>query len=302
MRAGVRAAARRGRWKYRKLRWRWRRRLLRLRQAFFSPLGMTSLAFFPFVLAMAASAALMGSEARSTGAGTPADLELRPTVSEAAVERYGELRLEVVRAYAVRYRVPMQLAGLIHETALVERIDPGLAFRLVRVESSFRPQAVGPAGSVGLAQVKPSTARWLDSTVTRERLFEAETNLRLGFRYLRMLLNVYGHDTRLALLAYNRGPGTVAGLLALGEDPGNGYASRVLGTTAPPARGPAPAESEASGPVGHQAHQASGPAESEGSGPAGEESPSRPPEAVEPDGALPEPDGASPDKESAGSS
>lgn len=230
MRAMARSLARKGRWKYRKLRWRLRRRLLLLRRAFSSPLGIASLSLFPFVIATAASAALLGSEPLRPGPGASSDLDLRPTLSEAAVERYRELRLEVVREYGVRHRVPPQLAGLIHEIALTERIDPDVAFRLVRVESSFRSHAISPAGAVGLAQVRPSTARWLDSTVTRERLFEAETNLRLGFRYLRMLLNQHEHDIRLALLAYNRGPGTVAALLALGEDPGNGYAARVLGT------------------------------------------------------------------------
>ena len=97
----------------------------------------------------------------------------------------------------------------------------------MRVESSFRQGAIGPAGSIGLSQVQPKTAAWLDPSVTRDDLFEMETNLQLGFRYLRLLIDRYG-DTRLALLAYNRGPGTVDAMLAAGEDPANGYAARVL--------------------------------------------------------------------------
>lgn len=178
---------------------------------------------------MAASAVLLRAEGprHEGGSGFQGPI---PTQADLALAPYRQLRDEVVGAYATRFRVPHRLAGIIHETAVQERIDPDLAFRLVRTESAFRQRAVGPAGAVGLAQVKPSTARWLDTTVTRERLFEAETNLRLGFRYLRMLLRMYDHDTRLALLAYNRGPGTVAALLSIGEDPGNGYAGRVLGT------------------------------------------------------------------------
>ena len=84
-------------------------------------------------------------------------------------------------------------------------------------------------GSIGYTQVQPNTARWLDPSVTRDDLFETETNLQLGFRYLRMLMDRY-RDTRVALLAYNRGPGTVEALLANGEDPANGYAARVLGS------------------------------------------------------------------------
>lgn len=176
---------------------------------------------------MAASAALLHADSETREA-EPIVGPVR-TEGERALAGYTGLRDRMLERYAARYRVPRALAGLIHETAASERIDVDLAFRLVRTESSFRARAVGPMGAVGLAQVRPSTARWLDSTVTRERLFEAETNLRVGFRYLRKLLDMYAHDTRLALLAYNRGPGTVAALLSLGEDPGNGYADRVLG-------------------------------------------------------------------------
>jgi soluble lytic murein transglycosylase-like protein len=96
------------------------------------------------------------------------------------------------------------------------------------VESSFKQRAVGPQGSIGFTQVQPNTARWLDPSVTAEDLFDLDTNLQLGFRYLRMLIDRYG-STRLALLAYNRGPGTVEAVLREGLDPANGYAERVLG-------------------------------------------------------------------------
>jgi soluble lytic murein transglycosylase-like protein len=52
-------------------------------------------------------------------------------------------------------------------------------------------------------------------------------NLRLGFRYLRMMLEQYDGDLHLALLAYNRGPGRVDGILRAGGDPNNGYSSNV---------------------------------------------------------------------------
>ena len=136
-------------------------------------------------------------------------------------------RLERTRAYADGFGIERRLAERIYDAAVNEGIDIDLAFRLVKVESSFRQRAVGPAGSIGFTQVQPRTARWLDPSVSREDLFETETNLRLGFRYLKMLLDRY-RSTRMALLAYNRGPATVATVLAAGEDPANGYARRVL--------------------------------------------------------------------------
>jgi soluble lytic murein transglycosylase-like protein len=111
-----------------------------------------------------------------------------------------------VAYYSRQFRIRGDLAGMIFDAARSQGIDPELAFRLIRVESSFRQRVV--------------------------KLFETETNLTLGFRYLRMLLDRYDNDTRLALLAYNRGPGKVGALLAMGKDPANGYARRVLGEVA----------------------------------------------------------------------
>jgi len=154
----------------------------------------------------------------------------RSIASELALRGVGLRRAQRVSDYAARYKIDWSLAARIHDAAVAAQIDPNLAYRLVRVESSFRQRVIGPAGSIGFTQVQPRTARWLDPTITRDDLFEMETNLKLGFRYLRMLIDRYG-DTRIALLAYNRGPGTVEALLADGGDPANGYATRVLGRT-----------------------------------------------------------------------
>ena len=138
-------------------------------------------------------------------------------------------RLQVVQAYSSEYRIPADRAMLIYDIALAERLNPELAFNLVRVESGFKRRAVSSAGAIGYTQVRPSTAKWLDPTVEAKDLFNAEINLHLGFRYLKYLLDEYNQDTRLALLAYNRGPGRVGDLMALGIDPANGYAKAVLG-------------------------------------------------------------------------
>lgn len=239
--------------KHRKARWVLRRRLRSLRRAGTGvgtgAAGKAWLALSPMlvVVYVAASATLADAYLDTGRSGTTSLLETR---GQRSLERYREVRLTAARPWAEAFGISVGLADLIHSAALDEGLDPALAFRLVRVESSFRRKAVGPAGSVGYTQVKPSTARWLDPTVTREKLFEAETNLRLGFRYLGMLLRQYDNDARLALVAYNRGPGTVAAILAMGQDPANGYAMRVLGR--PPGQGDteAAADEEASEDAG----------------------------------------------------
>ena len=165
---------------------------------------------------------------------------LEAQVAEAKAEAMGALsdlaqleaeieQLRLVQRFSTDYRIPADLADAIHEAAQRENLELGVAFRLVATESSFRKRAISPVGAIGYTQVMPSTAAWLDPGVTEKDLFDRDTNLRLGFRYLRMLLDQYG-DARLALLAYNRGPGVVSALMLRGEDPANGYARQILGS------------------------------------------------------------------------
>jgi soluble lytic murein transglycosylase-like protein len=125
------------------------------------------------------------------------------------------------------YRISDRLADQIHEAAVENGIDPALAFGLVRTESGFRNSATSHVGATGLTQLMPATARWLEPGTTRAELRDSETNLRIGFRYLRGLIRKYDGDTTLALLAYNRGPGTVDRLVRRGRNPDNGYADMV---------------------------------------------------------------------------
>lgn len=136
-------------------------------------------------------------------------------------------RLSQIVLYSAEYKIPAGLAAQIFDAAISEGIDPHLGFRLVDVESAFDCRAISHAGAIGCAQVLPSTALDLDPHMRMQDLFEPEYNLHLGFRYLGQLLEEYEGDMRLALLAYNRGPSRVNGLLALGEDPANGYAIAV---------------------------------------------------------------------------
>jgi soluble lytic murein transglycosylase-like protein len=157
-------------------------------------------------------------------------------VAEAASARRTEetaaaVRTEGAGAFARQYGISRELAQTIYDAAIAERIDPDLGFRVVRVESRFNPRARGPAGALGLAQLMPSTARSLDRSLrTEAQILEPATNLRLGFSYLRRLIDRYDGDVRLALLAYNRGSGTVDRVLRTGRDPENGYSRKVLGT------------------------------------------------------------------------
>lgn len=152
---------------------------------------------------------------------------LDSTSGELELARLRLERAEALVTYSSRYQIPADLAGTIYDEAIAAGLDPELGFRLVRVESRFDPRATSPVGAVGLVQVRLGTARWYYPDLTLEQLYEPSTNLQIGFRYLRHLIDRYG-ELQLALLAYNRGPQRVADLMSEGQDPRNGYASSVM--------------------------------------------------------------------------
>jgi soluble lytic murein transglycosylase-like protein len=126
------------------------------------------------------------------------------------------------------YDVPAELAEKIYATALRHGIEPEIAFGLVRTESDFLSRATSRVGAIGLTQLMPATAKWFQRNITVAQLRDPDTNLEIGFRYLRELIDRYDGDLHLALTAYNRGSGTVDRVLERGEDPDNGYAGMVL--------------------------------------------------------------------------
>ena len=154
------------------------------------------------------------------------EVVLDPVVAEAPARELR--RAQTILEYSTRFNLEGDLAALIYDIAVNERIDPELGFRVVQTESRFDPRAISSAGALGLAQLMPNTARIFVPDVTDEEMFDAELNLRIGFRFLHQMLERYSGDLSLALLAYNRGPSRLQELLARGLDPRNGYASTVL--------------------------------------------------------------------------
>ncbi|MFZ0611602.1 MAG: lytic transglycosylase domain-containing protein [Desulfobacterales bacterium] len=97
------------------------------------------------------------------------------------------------------------IEACIGESARKYNLPPELIKAVIEAESGFRADAVSVAGAQGLMQLMPATAR--DLGVTNS--FDIRQNIDGGTRYLRQMLDLFGGDTRLALAAYNAGPGNV---------------------------------------------------------------------------------------------
>ena len=105
---------------------------------------------------------------------------------------------------ALRLPEGTPFAKEIFDASRTADLHPRLVEAVVQAESAFNPFAVSRVGAGGLMQLMPSV--WLPQGVTNP--YDPKTNLRLGCRHLKALLDRFG-DLSLALAAYNAGVATV---------------------------------------------------------------------------------------------
>jgi len=84
-------------------------------------------------------------------------------------------------------------------------LDPKLVQAVIQVESNFKSNAESPKGAIGLMQMMTATA---DECGIHDRTHELN-HLMGACLCLRKLINRYRGDIKLALAAYNAGPGAV---------------------------------------------------------------------------------------------
>ena len=96
--------------------------------------------------------------------------------------------------------------SIIEHAALSAAVESNLLRAVIVVESGFNSRAVSKRGAVGLMQLMPATA----SRFGVSNPYDARQNVHAGARYLKFLIDRFGHDIRLALAAYNAGEDAVA--------------------------------------------------------------------------------------------
>jgi soluble lytic murein transglycosylase len=98
-------------------------------------------------------------------------------------------------------------------------VDPYLIAAIIREESQYDVKAVSRVGAIGLMQVMPTTANTVAQrvglpTVGREDLFDQETNIRIGVRYVEQLLEQFSGNLVYTIASYNAGPLAVGNWIA----------------------------------------------------------------------------------------
>jgi soluble lytic murein transglycosylase len=100
-----------------------------------------------------------------------------------------------------------------------QSVDPDLLSAIIREESQYDERAVSRVGALGLMQVMPATANTVAkklgmAEVKRDDLFDEETNVRIGARYVAQLLEQFSGNIIYTVAAYNAGPQAVSGWIA----------------------------------------------------------------------------------------
>ena len=142
---------------------------------------------------------------------------------------YAAERTKTLTNYSLRYLSPFR--SMLRPHADSSKLDESWVYGLIRQESRFIIAAKSVVGAAGLMQLMPSTATWMArkiglSNYKGQQIHDMDTNLLLGTRYLRYVLDSLGHPV-LATAAYNAGPGRARNWLSARPLEGAIYAESI---------------------------------------------------------------------------
>jgi soluble lytic murein transglycosylase-like protein len=146
-----------------------------------------------------------GKDITGAGIGKAAE-EAYDALKKAAAVEGKIIESEKVASEAATVEDPKQAYRTIIERYAVQQgISVSFAHAVVRVESNYRPDARGRAGEVGLMQIKPATARMMGYSGSTAGLFDPETNIKYGMKYLAKAQKLGDGTTCGTILKYNAG-------------------------------------------------------------------------------------------------
>ena len=98
-----------------------------------------------------------------------------------------------------------KFSAVIERYAAKNDVPPEFAHAIVEIESRFRPNVRGRAGEIGLMQIKPATARLMGFRGPAKALYDPETNIKFGMRYLAKARRLGDATVCGTILKYNAG-------------------------------------------------------------------------------------------------
>lgn len=162
--------------------------------------------------------ALLAETFHADGAWRLANRYLKRAFPSIGTAEQSDVPLHFLRMY---YVLPFE--NEILEYSRLRNLDPAFVAALVHQETAFDPNAVSPAGALGLMQLMPATAREivqnLHSLYQKDRLFDPAFNIEIGTYYASEVMQMMHGDFELTAAGYNGGPYRIRRWLRLNKRP-----------------------------------------------------------------------------------
>ena len=137
-------------------------------------------------------------------------------LAERAFKRLDDLGLAVsdVPTWFVEALYPRGFSRHVEEYSKTHDVEPAIIYAIIREESRFQVGSVSSAAARGVMQLIAPTAKQVARSLglddmSLHELYEPETNIALGVKYLSQLLDRFDGRMVFALASYNGGPSNV---------------------------------------------------------------------------------------------
>ncbi|MBN2158681.1 MAG: lytic transglycosylase domain-containing protein [Spirochaetes bacterium] len=124
---------------------------------------------------------------------------------DGSIELYNKNEGRRSKASGASRSISSKFDELIETVSARHGMDSRLIKCIIKIESDFNPEAVSPAGAMGLMQLMQETADYY----FLENPFDPEKNIDTGVRHFKSLYDYFKNDIPLALAAYHAGLGRV---------------------------------------------------------------------------------------------
>jgi Transglycosylase SLT domain/LysM domain len=104
-----------------------------------------------------------------------------------------------------------QVNALLRSAAAYYDLSPNLVLAIAKQESSFRQHVIARDGGIGVMQLMPYTATWINTVTGTERdPYKLRDNIFMGVFYIRLLGDTFHWNKVKIISAYNEGPWAVS--------------------------------------------------------------------------------------------